>query len=105
MKRRLRKKLYLDEFAVLGFEFSVSLADFDDNKFDDFFDALIEFIDSRNLEIAGGGTQDRFSAYIASGDRYGSATDEDRAALEAWLAEQPGISNVAVEALSDANYS
>ena len=104
MKKRLRKKLYLDEFAVKGFEFSVSLASFNDDQFDSFFDALAEFIHSKNLEITGGGTQDKFNAYVASGDRYGSATDEDRTAVETWLNEQDGVSDVAVEALSDANY-
>jgi hypothetical protein len=104
MKKRLRKKLYLGEFAVMGFEFSTSLSNFSDDQIDGFFDALVEFIDSRDLQIGGGGSKDKFGGYISSNSRYGSTTDEDRSALEAWLGNQSGISAVSVQPLSDVNH-
>jgi len=51
---RLRKKLFLDEFSVLGFEFSSDI-DEGEGKFDDLIDGLIEFFDKRNLFFSGGG--------------------------------------------------
>lgn len=47
--RRLRKKLYLGEFAILGFEVSckTSITDFD--QYDVFIDDFIDFIDSIGL--------------------------------------------------------
>lgn len=104
MKRRLRKKLFLDEFAVMGFEFSASLSEFSFEQVDAFFDALLEFVTARNLEVGCGGTKDAFSGHIASIERYGSATEEDRAALEEWLKQQSGISDIVIEQLSDLYY-
>jgi len=52
--RRLRKKLYLDEFAILGFEFTCNL-NATEAEFDLLLDELLEFIDKRKLCIAGGG--------------------------------------------------
>jgi uncharacterized protein len=102
--RRLQKKLYLGEFAVIGFEFSVSLANFDESQFETFFDGLIAFIESRDLEIGGGGSKDNFNGYIAPNARYGKTTDEDRKALEDFLKTQEGVSDIKIEPLSDAYY-
>ena len=104
MNRRLRKKLYLGEFAVLGCEFSVSLSSFSEEQFNEFFDSLIDFIELRKLEIGGGGSKDRFSGYITAISRYGSVTEDDRSALEDWLSHQSGTSEISVKPLSDACY-
>ena len=41
--RRLRKKLYLDEFAILGFEFTCNL-NATEEEFDLLLDELLDFI-------------------------------------------------------------
>jgi len=98
--RRLQKKLHIGEFAVLGFAFSCTpKADFNN-----VFDSLISLVDSRNLQIWAEGNGDTFEAYITSSQRYGSATDEDRKAIETWLNAQDSLSHVHTEKLTDAYY-
>jgi uncharacterized protein YggL (DUF469 family) len=104
MKRRIRKKLYLGEFAILGFEFSCSIDDMDENKVNDFFADLLTFLASNNMLFSGGGTKDNFGGYITSRQRYGCATDEGRKALETWLTAQAGVTDAQVAELSDAIY-
>jgi len=102
--RRLRKKLFVDEFAVYGFEVTITFADFDENTFDAFLDEIVEFVVSKNLIIGGGGGVDEFEGFISSNDRYGSATEEDRNAVSSWLEGQSIIQSVEVSELVDANY-
>ncbi len=104
MKRRLRKKLYLEEFAVLGFEFSCKLNEGASLNSDAFFDALIDLISSRNLMIDGGGSVNEFAGYVSSDKRYGSATEEDIAALKAWLESLDGVEEIKVTGLTDVCY-
>lgn len=103
--KRLRKKLFVGEFAVQGFAFSCTIDASDETALDAFFNGLLDLVESRNLQIGGGGNQENFEGYISSGDRYGSATEDDKKALEEWLAAQTNISNTVVEGLSDAYYS
>jgi len=77
--KRLRKKLFLDEFAVFGFELTFSLDE--EYSFDSLVDKLIEFIEGRKLSIGGGGDRELFNAIVCSESRYGSATNQDRNAL------------------------
>jgi len=102
--RRLRKKLYIDEFAVYGFEATITFADFDENAFDTLLDEMFDFVESRNLMIEGGGGVDEFDVFISSNERYGSATEEDRSAVSNWLDGQSIIQSVEVSDLVDANY-
>jgi len=104
MKRRLRKKLYLDDFAVLGFDFSCEIDSNSELDVDGFFDGLIQLIESRNLLIGGVGTETEFSGFITSNERYSSATDEDREALKSWFDSVKGLDNIKVEPLCDAHY-
>ena len=101
--RRLRKKLYLDEFAILGFEFTCNL-NATEEEFDLLLDELLEFINKRKLCIAGGGDCKSFSGFICSVHRYGSATNQDREEVELWLKSKENISNIVVSQLVDANY-
>lgn len=103
-KRRLRKKLYLGEFAVLGFEFSCQLADQTDATYDAFIDELVEFVEGRNLMVFGGGSEDNFDAFVSSQQRYGSATEEDREATQAWLDANAKVKSAKVGELVDANH-
>lgn len=104
MNRRLRKKLYLGEFAIIGFEFSCSIDDMDENKVNDFFSELLTFLQSNNMLFSGGGTKDNFGGYITSQQRYGSLTDTDSEALKTWLSGYKGVADIQIEDLSDAIY-
>ena len=104
MNRRLRKKQYLGEFAVIGFEFSCSIAEMDETKVDDFFSDLLSFLESNNMLFSGGGTKDNFGGYITSQQRYGSLTDADRETLKTWLSSVAGVADVHLDELSDAIY-
>ena len=102
--RRLRKKLYLDEFAILGFELSCTLDVKTSDEFDSVLNQLIDFIESRDLLMSGGGNAELFGAFICPNSRYASATNEDRDAVAAWLDENKSTKNVTVGELVDANY-
>jgi uncharacterized protein YggL (DUF469 family) len=102
--RRLRKKLYLDEFAILGFELSCSLNLKTEDDFDSLMDQFVDFIETRELCMGGGGDTKSFSAFICSNHRYTSATNEDRDAIANWLDSNETTSNIVVDKLVDANY-
>jgi uncharacterized protein YggL (DUF469 family) len=102
--RRLRKKLYIDEFSVSGFEIAITFADFDENSFDAFLDEMVDFIESRSLVVEGGGGVDEFEAFISSNERYGSATEDDRSVISNWLEGQSVVQSLEVSDLVDANY-
>ena len=102
--RRLRKKLYVNEYSVYGFEVSLSFKEMDERALDPFLDEIVNFVESRNLMIAGGGGLDVFDIFVSSSYRYGSASEEDRHALLNWLEKKSLIKNVEVGDLVDANY-
>ncbi|EKO3498059.1 YggL family protein [Vibrio fluvialis] len=102
--KRLRKKLYVGEFQVLGFAFSCKVNTDDDTQYDVLLDSFIDFIESRNLVMGGGANHESFDGFVVAEGRYDSATDEDRAAVEKWLSEQVMCSQVQVEALVDINH-
>lgn len=102
--KRQRKKLYVDEFSVIGFGFQGRFNADNDEQLDPFFDGLVELLNKRDLMISGGNNEDFFEAYLSSNDRYGSATEEDRTAVTEWLNAQKRISDVSVAELSDAYY-
>jgi uncharacterized protein YggL (DUF469 family) len=93
--RRLRKKLYLDEFAVFGFEISCSIGVKSSDGFDLFLDQLI---------MSGGGDVKEFNAFICSEHRYVSATKEDSDNIKTWLNNNEAANNIVVGELVDANY-
>lgn len=102
--RRQRKKLYLEEFAILGFEFSCKINLDSDEQYESFFDSFADLIDERNLFVGIDGDDSTFEGFVSSGDRYGSATEEDRKAIEDALNAQEIISDVKVGKLVDAFY-
>lgn len=102
--RRLRKKLYLDEFAIQGFEFACDIKEASQEEYDQFFDALVEVVGSRDLYVNLGDCEGRFYGIVTSGERYGSATEEDIAAVKAVLDGQAIAENVEVGGLIDAFY-
>ncbi|MFA0570602.1 YggL 50S ribosome-binding family protein [Vibrio gallaecicus] len=102
--RRLRKKLYLGEFAILGFEISctTSIKDFD--QYDIFIDEFIDYIDSIDLCFGGGGLE-LFVGFLCSTERYRSVTEEEQVLVAQWLEARSEVSKVEVSELLDANYA
>lgn len=101
---RLNKKLYVGQYAVLGFEVSFKFTEIDEQTFDSFFTDIVEFVESRNLIMGGAGGSQSFVIYVSCYGRYTSATEEDRSAFEQWLAAREFIVESKVAALSDAYY-
>jgi len=101
--RRLRKKLYVDEFAIMGFEFTCKVnIDVDTApQFEALLDAFEEVAEEKNLLISLDNDDEQFEGFVTSHDRYGSATEEDKAALEAVLLAHSIVSDVEVSKLVD----
>ena len=98
--KRLRKKLRIEEFKEYGFAVSFRLSDSLSPKArDDFWTLFIgELIEKRGLAFSG-----NEEGYITKFGR-GSATEEDRKAVSAWLTERFDISRVTIGPLEDAWY-
>jgi uncharacterized protein len=102
--RRLRKKLYVDEFAVFGFEVSFDFAQADDPvAVDQFLDGFVDFVESRHMLI-GGGINQGGSFFVVREGRYDSSTQNDIEVLTLWLKNQAHVSNVVHSGLIDAYY-
>jgi uncharacterized protein YggL (DUF469 family) len=91
------KKLRICEFRELAFSLSIELQCAPTHEIlDVLFSAFLEqLVEARGLSHGGG---------VDSGFVYrvrGSATDEDRAAVSAWLSARAEIKSVAVGALQD----
>jgi uncharacterized protein len=104
MRRRLRKKKHLGEFQELGFAVRAEFrADLSGDHFQAFFERLVHAIDARDLAVGGGGSEEKFEAFVTQGVR-GNPTEEDRAALGAFLGGDTAIARHAVGPLLDAWY-
>ncbi|AXM95765.1 YggL 50S ribosome-binding family protein [Pseudomonas plecoglossicida] len=99
--RRLRKKLCVDEFQELGFELNLEFKeDLDDEAVDAFLDDfLTEAMDANGLDYVGG----EDFGLVCKAER-GSVTEEQRAAVEAWLKGRSEVTKVEVSPLLDAWY-
>ncbi|GEM75244.1 YggL 50S ribosome-binding family protein [Vibrio sagamiensis] len=101
--RRIRKKLFLGEFAILGFEISCKTDINDFERYDVFVDDFIDYIDGLNLCFGGGGLE-LFEGFLCSTERYSSATEEQKKQVLAWLEARPEVSHAKASELIDANY-
>jgi len=101
--RRLRKKLYLDEFQVLGFAFSCQLDLMYKSEFDEIIEEFLAFVENRDLVMGGGADLKTFDGFVLPERRYDSATEDDRLAVEQWLTEHRACFDVKVGPLVDAN--
>lgn len=99
--RRLRKKLKIAEFQELGFEYKAALAGAMDEQAQSKMieDLVTEVIEPRGLAL-GGWVHSGF----VSKNGLGSVTEEDRAAVNQWLASRAELKNVEVSVLIDAWY-
>ena len=102
--RRLQKKMYLGEWAILGFEFSFKLTEASDEQYEVFFNSLEELVNSEELYISLNNNSESFEGSATSVERYGSTTEENRAAIEACLNSHAIVSEVKVGGLVDAFY-
>ena len=102
--RRIRKKLYLDEWAILGFEFSCEISEASEADYENFFNSFADLVDQQHLYITLDNDSESFEGFVTSADRYGNATDENRAAIEAVLNNHNIVSEVNVGELIDAFY-
>ncbi len=99
--RRLRKKLCVDEFQELGFELQLNYPEnTEDAVVEGFFaDLVMDAIEGNGMALIGG---EEF-AVICSGKR-GSVTEEQRAAVEAWLKDRKEVSSYEISPLLDVWY-
>lgn len=101
--KRLRKKLYVDEFAVFGFEFSCHLSINTESEYNTLLDGFFDFLEDRNLIMGGGANHGSFDGFIVPEGRYDSATEADRKAVEAWLTKNANCSEIQISPLVDIN--
>ena len=94
----------MDEFAVLGFEFTCGMSTTSDDDYQQFFDGFAELVDARNLFVSVDGNDNQLEGFVSSAGRYTSATEEDRKAIEEALSSYKIMSDVQVGELVDACY-
>ena len=96
---RQRKKLHLGEFRELGFNLEVFLQETVSETAAEILiaDFFAEVVEPRRLMY--GGT---LSFGFLCRDTRGDASEEDRAAAQAWLEKRPEIASVTVGELVDA---
>lgn len=97
---RIRKKLRVDEFKELGFEVTWKFPKgTDDAKIDVIIDGLInDVIEVNGLGFAGGGDIE-WEGLVCT-QKLGQCTDEQRAAVKAYL-ESHSLENIEVTELFD----
>ncbi len=100
--RRIRKKLYLGEFTVLGFEISCETDIHDFDRYDAFVDDFIDYIESVGLCFGGGGLE-LFEGFLCSTERYGNATETQKEQVLSWLKARPEVKSAQAGELVDAN--
>ena len=100
-KRRLRKKLHLDEFQEMGF--TVYAEFHDSTDMDDLADAFILNAIEKNGLVFGGSVGPVIDGFVTLSGK-GSATDEHRNAVKTWFFSQPVFKEIVVGELVDAWY-
>ena len=99
--QRLRKKLCVDEFQELGFELNLDFKeDLSEAAIDAFLDAFLkEAMEANGLGYVGG---DDYGLVCLQ--KRGSVSDEQRAAVEAWLKTRSELTKYEVSPLLDVWY-
>jgi uncharacterized protein len=102
--KRLRKKLHLDEFAIIGFSFTCRVTVTSPIDYETFFKEFATLVNARHLYIDLDGHDGVFDGRVTSADRYGNASEDDRVAIETMLNDHSMVSEVTVGGLVDACY-
>ena len=104
--KRLRKKLFVEEFKVQGFEVDMTFVDsISDDDMNNFFDDFLgNAVEANELVFGGGGSKEGFSGFVVPSARYASATEENRKALSEWLGNNKFITEHSLSDLMDANF-
>ncbi len=105
MRKRLRKKLRRGEFTEYAFDVQYSLeAGTPAAVAEEFLDRFVEHaIEAHNLSCGGGGQGVGWDFLVTKAGR-GSPTEEQRRAVDAWLAAQPEVRSHTVGQFVDAWY-
>lgn len=105
--RRLRKKLYLDEFKQTGFQIQGNIIadDYCNDLVFDLIDTICEFCISINLNVVflyenGSG---HVSALIGAKARYGQVTNADRTNAYNWFSTK--LEDIVISEVIDLHYS
>ncbi|MFT6221631.1 MAG: hypothetical protein ACJA0C_001036 [Candidatus Endobugula sp.] len=101
---RLRKKLHLDEFSIIGFPFTCRVTVTSPADYETFFKEFATLVNARHLYIDLDGNDGVFDGRVTSADRYGNAIEDDRTAIETMLNDHSMVSEVTVGELVDACY-
>lgn len=102
-KRRIRKKLFLDEFAVYAFELRLNLSTSNPEDELSFLDILIDKLESMELCYMGYFLGERLRGHIIAKGRYNSPTEAQRREFSKWCSKHQGIDEYSVGGLVDAN--
>lgn len=103
-KRRLRKKLHIEEFQVLGFEVDFRLnKSMERGGTDRVFDFFIDRIEQRELSCGGGGSIHELHFFITRRDDTSTTQDDRRYVLEA-INAMPEVVQVNASDFIDAHY-
>ncbi len=103
MKKRLRKKLCVGEFQVLGFDFYAEYADMDGSALGAFVDKMVDKLDEMAMYSGGSFENGKIDLYVVCG----SAQEDNAAKKEAFvkfMSECPELKNIKAGDLTDANY-
>jgi len=103
--RRLRKKLYLDEFATLGFELDFEFAtEKDADQLDTFIaEFMADAMEANKLAFMGSACAETIAGVVICEGRYDSVTPEQRQAVTDWLAAHADVKACESGELTDAN--
>ncbi|MGL4473436.1 MAG: 50S ribosome-binding protein YggL [Shewanella sp.] len=102
--KRLRKKLYLGEFAVFGFQLQCQLSCTTDAQYDAFTDELFVFLEAQQLCTVCGASKGRCDAIVLPEARYGAPEASAIAALKTWLENHSMVSEPMLGELQDLTY-
>ena len=101
MKKRLRKKRRLGEFAELGFRLRFAMSrNLDESARNTLLDEFLDEIERLGLQFGGGGVHDGdgFTEFCGRG----TATEQHRTAILSWLEQHSNIENPSAGELVDA---
>jgi uncharacterized protein len=103
MRKRLRKKQRLGEFAEFGLLVAVTPSiPFDSLEHDSLLDRFIEEAIERNDLSCGGGGGETWEFFVTANARRASVTETQKQSLDAWLRSTPGVGTYTLSSPVDA---